>query len=118
MKRHISLCACILLSVLQSCVIFAPEINSVVTVSFASECCGPNIDGYKALEQFLEQEKKSRGIAISYTDKRWGKEGEFDRCFPMIELNPSQKREFITSLRQKMINYRLVSINESNTCPR
>jgi hypothetical protein len=106
-----------ILLLLESCSIISPLNHVVVSVSFSSACCGPNPQTTKALLKFLEQDKKSRGFAVSYTDRDWGREGEFTRCFPLTELPPPEKQLFITGLRQKLTGYRLVSVTETTSCP-
>lgn len=118
MKKFLFLLASALITLitmlLQSCSIISPITHSTVSVAFASECCGINSDGYEAMNKFLEKDKALRGFAILYFDTRWGKEGEITRCFPLVELDPFQRQNFITSLRQHLTGYRLVTV--SNFC--
>lgn len=110
-KLIILLASTSILLLAESCSVISPITQTVVSVSFASECCGPNPQAEEALLQFLEKDKISRGFAVLYFDTRWGREGEYNRCFPLVELDPLQKQVFITSLRQQMKGYRLVTVS-------
>lgn len=102
--------------VLQSCSTIAPAQVNGVRVSFASECCGINGTAVKILNDFLAEDKRMRGFAVSYTKFPWGDEGEFDVCLPLNELNQNQKRDFINSLRFRLFGMRLVSVTDDDRC--
>ena len=87
-----------------------------VIISFFS--IGEGIDR-KSLEGFhnyvssFNQSEKSK---IVFDEVHWGREGEVDFCFNLLELNKGQQTKFIFGLKELMKNNKLVHIEENKPC--
>ncbi len=86
-------------------------------VSFISIGEGTDLNAKKMLDEHLVQWRNKSAREIHYEEVPWGREGEVDFCFPLIELNQSQQTQFISELKSKYNNNRLVELAENEACP-
>ena len=85
-------------------------------VSFISIGEGTDPAARETMDSFLKEYQASNGKAIHYQPVPWGREGEADFCFPLIELNPKEQIVFINDLKERFKNRPLVQFTENEAC--
>lgn len=104
-------------SVSPSVAVTVADTNSYrFTVSFYSK--GGGID-YKMKEKYLNfikefQQKKS--LVLIYEITTWGKEGETDFCFKLLELTSPEQEQFVVDSKIFLKESSLVIIEEKGIC--
>ena len=87
--------------------------NHYFTVSFISIGTGPDRKAKSKYDQYLIQYEQKNKIKLSYEIIPWGKEGEFNYCFKINELDKKQQEVFIAETKEVLINSTLVRYKEN-----
>lgn len=85
-------------------------------VQFYSIGEGINSESKVVMDVFLAQQEKKYNTTISYQTFAWGREGEFDCCFRLANLNKQQRKDFISELKKQFNDKSLVHVSEDLTC--
>lgn len=89
-----------------------PEAFKLV-VSFISIGQGTDPEAAGLLATALAEFRASKGKSPTYIMIPWGREGEVDYCFILNELAPTEQREFIGFMKQKLGVRPLIQIQEN-----
>ncbi|MGB0429622.1 MAG: hypothetical protein ACPGLV_04050 [Bacteroidia bacterium] len=81
-------------------------------VSFYSPGDGINRTAKNKFESFITNYETK----ITYTDTKWGREGETDYCLDLNELSESQQKAFISEVKTLLKNAKKVNFYENTTC--
>ncbi len=82
-------------------------------VTFISIGAGTDPDAKTFLDGYMLDYKTRTGVSPKYIMIPWGKEGEVDCCFSLIELKGPEQADFIEGLRNRMKGRELIQINEN-----
>lgn len=93
------------------------EINYRLIVSFISIGEGTDQKTKQKFEQFISQYEKINKTKLNYEIVNWGREGEVDYCFKLIELKEKQQESFVTETKELLKSSSLVNLTENTTCP-
>lgn len=79
---------------------------------------GEGIDGTALglLDAFMVNKEKELGKSITGISVPWGREGEFDKCYRLANLNAKQRKNLISELRKIFNDKNLVHIKENEPC--
>jgi hypothetical protein len=86
--------------------------NYPLVLSFYS--IGTGVDGthLRKFNEFLDSYQPKLNPIIT----PWGREGEVDYCFSLIELSTNQRNKFVKQVRELLKDCKLVHINENAPC--
>ncbi len=93
-----------------------PETNYRLIVSFISIGSGTDKKAKQQYDQFISQYEQKYKIKLNYEITSWGREGEVDYCFKLIELKEKQQELFITETKEILKSSSLVRFKENTTC--
>ena len=85
-------------------------------VTFISRGEGTDPTARQTMDTFLKEFQAANGKAIHYEPVAWGREGEADFCFPLVEINSKQQMLIINDLKEKFRNRPLVQFAENEAC--
>ncbi|MEO8151231.1 MAG: hypothetical protein ABI723_26605 [Bacteroidia bacterium] len=68
------------------------------------------------LDGFIKDYEKILKQSISYQVISWGREGEYDACFRLANLNEEQRHTFIAELKKLYDEKSMVHVLENQTC--
>ena len=81
-------------------------------VSFFSPGDGINRTAKKKFTEYLA----NNNTAITYSEIKWGREGEVDYCFNLDELNEAEQIEFIKDVKDHLGQAKKVNFLENKPC--
>ena len=83
-----------------------------IIVSFTSRGTGANSTQREAFLDYVKKHPKN----IQYKTVLWGREGESDYCFKLIELTKSEQKEFISEVKKIVAGNDLIQVTEDAVC--
>ena len=86
-----------------------------LVVKFASECCGTDKASAEQLSNVISAIEKKLSVKLAIEHVRWGKEGEYNQCFMLQEMNNKMKAAFVAAVKSS-ISSKLVKIEENSAC--
>ena len=86
------------------------------SVSFISIGSGIDIKAKQQYDQFIKQFGIKNNIELSYEKVLWGKEGECDYCFKLLELDRNQQETFIFETKETLKSSNLIRYKENSNC--
>lgn len=90
--------------------------NYRITVSFISIGGGPDYKTKEKFDKYVADFGKKNHVKIKYEQVGWGREGEVDYCFALLELEEPQKSTFVKEVKAMIGENELVKIKENTTC--
>ena len=88
-----------------------------VIVRFFSIGQGANFAVREEFLKWVNNYPLPKGMATGMEEKRWGREGESDFCFPLPDWGQEQQKKFVSDIRNFLNNKDLVQILENEDCP-
>ena len=85
-------------------------------VQFYSIGEGINSESKVVMDVFITQQEKKLNTTIGYQTFAWGREGEFDCCFRLSNLNMKQRKDFTAELNKQFNEKSLVHVSENQIC--
>lgn len=87
-----------------------------ISISFFS--IGGGIDEVMKLkyDEFVKKFENQRGVKLAYEISHWGKEGETDYCFMLLELNSNDKDQFVNESKNILADSKTVAVKENTAC--
>lgn len=85
-------------------------------VSFISKGSGLDPKAKQAFSQYLTDYEAKTKIKVAFDKFAWGKEGETDYCFKLIELSIDQQSAFVSDLKTKLSGSDRVLYEENAEC--
>lgn len=85
-------------------------------VQFYSIGTGINANSKTALDNYISEYEKLLKKSISYQVVHWGREGEYDACFRLANLDEEQRHTFISELKKLYDENSRVHILENQNC--
>lgn len=85
-------------------------------VSFISIGSGIDLKSKQMLNEFITNYEQSNNVKITFNSTNWGKEGEVDYCFLLLELNSKKQEKFIAEAKDILKNCLLVRYKENDSC--
>lgn len=85
-------------------------------VSFFSIGNGIDGDALNEYLNFIRSFETKINASISYEVHQWGKEGETNFCFKLIELSKVDQKSFISESKENLKNTNLVRCIENEPC--
>lgn len=82
-------------------------------VSFISIGEGTDRQAKQILDSYLNEWRTNRGKEIHFEQVPWGREGEVDYCFPLVELDANQQKQFVNEMKAKFDGHNLVQFAEN-----
>ena len=86
-----------------------------LVIKFASECCGTDNEAARRLSDISSEFEKKLAARIESERVWWGKEGEYNQCFMLQEMNDKMKDRFVAKVKSS-VSSRLVKIEENVAC--
>lgn len=90
--------------------------NYRFSVSFISIGSGTDEKAKQQFDQFVTDFGTKNKVKVSYETAHWGREGEYDCCFKLSELDKKQQETFITETKEALKSSTLVRYKENSTC--
>lgn len=90
--------------------------KSRLIISFYSIAGGPDRASQKRVDAFLEQYEKSHTVTLAKNVVHWGREGEFDYCLPLSELNQADQKTLVSDIRAMSDILTQVDLYENEPC--
>jgi hypothetical protein len=85
-------------------------------ISFISIGEGPDFNAKSGLDRAVAEWEKRKGKSLKQEQYPWGREGEVDYCFQLLELTSNEQQEFIKELTTTIGTSKLVQISENQPC--
>lgn len=90
--------------------------NPRFTVSFISIGSGTDKKAKQQFDTFVTDFGTKNKVKLSYETSHWGREGEYDCCFKLSELDKKQQETFITETKEALKSSTLVRYKENSPC--
>ena len=90
--------------------------NYRITVSFYSKGGGVVDKIMEKYNKFIKDFEKKKGITLKYEVTPWGKEGETDYCFKLLELSTTDQDQFVKESKELLKESSLVTVEENTIC--
>jgi|SRR3972149_3488771 len=90
--------------------------NYRITVSFYSKGGGVDDKIMEKYNKFIKDFEKKKGITLKYEVTPWGKEGETDYCFKLLELSTTDQDQFVKESKELLKESSLVTVEENTIC--
>lgn len=85
-------------------------------VSFYSIGSGVERGKPEILRAYVESFEKKINKKVDYKETHWGREGETDFCFPLVNLNRDETTDFISGIRHELKSAQFVNYFENQAC--
>ncbi len=104
-------------SVSQSSTVIVSDSNNYrFTVSFYSKGGGTDYKMKEKYLNFIKEFQQKKSLVLIYEITTWGKEGETDYCFKLLELTSPEQDQFVKGSKELLKESGLVIIEENTTC--
>lgn len=87
-----------------------------VLVSFNSEGGGPDAQSEERMNAYLAEQVRAQGHAIERKIHRWGREGEFNACFALTDMDAAGQAHFVSGLRAALGDTSRAVVKENERC--
>ena len=91
-----------------------PTDNSTLRLQVSFYSIGAGIDGEN--KDKFDLWLKGLSKQVKYEETHWGREGEVNYCFTLVELNAKEQEKFIADTKAQLSKSTLVHINENANC--
>lgn len=90
--------------------------KTYLVVSFYSIGMGVNHQAVNAMNNILEDYKKTKNVDIPVNKIPWGREGEIDYCIDIQSIDEKDQKEFINKVHSLLDGQNWVRIKENAQC--
>ena len=88
--------------------------KAALVISFYSIGSGTNSEAYDAVIAAIKQHNAKNHTSLKYEEIHWGKEGEYDLCFPV--QSTKNFKQFVRLVQKKCAAYQHVSVSNNAPC--
>jgi hypothetical protein len=95
----------------------AAEADTVrLLISFGSQCCGTDHQALEEVSKAVSALERQTGRSLAQERISWGKEGEFNLCLPLTELDVAGQRLFVARIKTALVKSKLTQVLENAPC--
>lgn len=92
------------------------DTNYRFSVSFISIGGGTDKKAKQQYDHYITEYEQKNKVKLNYETTNWGREGEVDYCFKLVELDKKKQELFITETKEILKSSSLVRYKENMTC--
>ena len=85
-------------------------------ISFISIGEGPDFNAKSGMDRIVAAWEQKKGAVLKQEQYPWGREGEVDYCFQLLELTSNEQQLFIQEITSSIGTSKLVQISENQPC--
>ncbi len=92
------------------------DTNYRFSVSFISIGAGTDKKAKQQYDHYITEYEQKNKVKLNYEITNWGREGEVDYCFKLVELDKKKQELFIIETKEILKSSSLVRYKENMTC--
>jgi hypothetical protein len=90
--------------------------QSRLIISFSSPGNGIDYKAKKEIDERISSYEKEKGVPLAKEEIHWGREGELDYCFKLVELSKEDQEEFVSRIKSSVKKSKRTGIVENAPC--